>query len=303
MSSTSNSINSTIGASVNNTIAQHIRAAAGQWDNFDDQTDVHGYYSGVGSPEGVVAADIGSIYSDTGAGATGVYYKTTDTANTGWQLLSVGSSVISTQIFTTGSGTYTPTPGALFVWVRALAGGGGGGGSTSIVATQGVGGGGGAGGYAEYWEAATSRAYSIGSGGAGGTAGNTGSTGSNTTFGTAGAQILVAGGLGGVSDNSAAFGVAFGGAGGAATNGTLLIAGSTGYTATGAQGAIMGGLGANSPLGSGGVGACIVTTTSLNGSAGSGFGSGGGGGSCAGPAGSATGGAGANGVIIITEYA
>lgn len=42
-------------------------------------------FSGVGSPEGVVAAGIGSIYmrSDGGAGST-VYVKESGTAATGW---------------------------------------------------------------------------------------------------------------------------------------------------------------------------------------------------------------------------
>jgi len=87
MSTTNNAVNNQTGSSVNNVFHSHIRAASGQWHNYNDQTDAHGYYSGVGSPEGVVAADIGSYYSDTGAGATGLYYKTTDTVNTGWSLL------------------------------------------------------------------------------------------------------------------------------------------------------------------------------------------------------------------------
>lgn len=84
MSTTNNSINNQIGSPATNNFLTQIRSTSGQWQEFDDQTDVHGYYSGVGSPEGVVAADIGSIYTDTGAGASGVYYKTTDTVNTGW---------------------------------------------------------------------------------------------------------------------------------------------------------------------------------------------------------------------------
>lgn len=61
---------------------------------FDDETDSSGYYRYPGSPEGNVAADIGSLCSDTTNGP--IYYKTTDTANTGWvQVGASGSGVNS----------------------------------------------------------------------------------------------------------------------------------------------------------------------------------------------------------------
>jgi hypothetical protein len=47
-----------------------------------DGTDAFGYYNRAGTPEGFVAADIGSLAVDTSAGA--LFVKTTDTANTGW---------------------------------------------------------------------------------------------------------------------------------------------------------------------------------------------------------------------------
>lgn len=93
MATSNNSINRTIGAVSTNDSLSQLRATSGLWQQFDDQTDIHGYYSGVGSPEGVVAADIGSIYTDTGAGASGIYYKTTDTVNTGWVSVGAGSPV------------------------------------------------------------------------------------------------------------------------------------------------------------------------------------------------------------------
>ena len=41
--------------------------------------------SGTGSPEGVVTAQIGSLYSRTDGGATtSLYVKTSGTSNTGW---------------------------------------------------------------------------------------------------------------------------------------------------------------------------------------------------------------------------
>ena len=72
--------------------------------------------------------------------------------------------VVTSQVFTSGSGTYTPTTGARYVWVRCWGGGGGGGCAVGAASDVNVAGGGGAGGYGELWESATSRAYSVGSG-------------------------------------------------------------------------------------------------------------------------------------------
>lgn len=63
------------------------------WLSFNDETDTSGYYTSHGSPEGVVAADKGSVCSDTSNG--NLYTKTTDTANTGWLLLATSSSSVS----------------------------------------------------------------------------------------------------------------------------------------------------------------------------------------------------------------
>ena len=112
MSTTNNSINNTIGSVSTNTILNQLRAASGQWQQYFDQTDAHGYYSGSGSPEGVVAADIGSIYSDTGAGASGVYYKATDTVNTGWVLLAPTSTAVNFYVTQNANTTANTTGGA-----------------------------------------------------------------------------------------------------------------------------------------------------------------------------------------------
>ena len=216
------------------------------------------------------------------------------------------NTVLSKQIFTSGSGTYTPTAGARYVWIRAIGGGGQGGGCTSTTSQFGVGGGGGAGGYAELWEAATSRAYSVGAAGSGSAAGSTGGNGGATTFGTAGAQINVAGGSGGLAANAITTAqIAVGGAGGTSTTGTLLISGSKGSSAAGSitYFSTCPGDGACSPFGGYGAGTMCNSVTSVAGLAATGYGSGGGGGSCAGISGSAAGGNGGSGVIIITEYA
>lgn len=216
-----------------------------------------------------------------------------------------GGIVISQQIFTSGSGTYTPTAGARYVWVRAVAGGGQGGGCTSTTGQLNCGGGGGAGAYGEIWEVATSRAYAVGAGGSTGTTG-TGQAGGSTTFGTAGAQINLAGGSGGTSGTAGSgSGLATGGAGGAATTATFKIAGATGGTGFSSNtGTIArGGVGGNTPLGQTADTTYLVTNTSVTGGGGNGYGAGGTGGVCAGTAGSANGGTGASGCIIITEYA
>lgn len=82
--------------STSNQINQ-VRSSAGQWIDFDDQTDTFGFYNSAGSPEGVVAANTGSICSDTTNGD--IYKKTTDTANTGW----IGIPTIIQQVNTSTS--------------------------------------------------------------------------------------------------------------------------------------------------------------------------------------------------------
>lgn len=211
--------------------------------------------------------------------------------------------VISEQIFTSGSGTYTPTSGAKYVWVRAIAGGGQGGGTTTASAHPGAGAGGGSGGYAEFWEAATSRAYSVGAGGSTGTTG-TGQAGGNTTFGTAGAQISVGGGGGGTTTASSSGFASTGGAGGTTTNGALQIAGGIGYKGNYCwqpTGLASGG-GANSPLGIGGP-AVLEMTGSSSGSNATGYGAGGSGAIAVGASLTGNGGTGSSGCIIIMEFA
>jgi excisionase family DNA binding protein len=74
----------------NNGTISLTRASAGQWIAFNDGTDTWGLYNYAGSPEGVIAADIGTLAMDTGTGT--LYVKTTDTVSTGWLNLATGGS-------------------------------------------------------------------------------------------------------------------------------------------------------------------------------------------------------------------
>ncbi|KKL54086.1 hypothetical protein LCGC14_2268930, partial [marine sediment metagenome] len=69
-----------------------IRTSSGQWLNMADGTDTFGVYNNAGTPEGAVAANIGSLATDTTNGA--LYIKTTDTVATGW--VQVGTGVGNT---------------------------------------------------------------------------------------------------------------------------------------------------------------------------------------------------------------
>ncbi len=63
------------------------------WLRLSDGTDVWGLFSNGGTPEGVIAADIGSIATDTTNGT--LYVKTTDTLNTGWEAVGSDTDVES----------------------------------------------------------------------------------------------------------------------------------------------------------------------------------------------------------------
>jgi hypothetical protein len=180
----------------------------------------------------------------------------------------------TTQVFTSGSGTYTKPTGCTRIKVRMVGGGGAGGnavGSTS-------GGGGGAGGYVEANIPAPSATYSYAVGAAGGT----------TTFGT---SLLTAGaGDAGASSSTSSFG----GAGGSASGGFYNALGIVGYYGWAQSPIYVGGAGAGTPFGPGASGG---GTNNGNGQAANVFGAGGGGG-----VGGGVGGAGAGGIIIIEEF-
>jgi len=216
-------------------------------------------------------------------------------------------------VITNPTVTYTPSAGTKAIMVE-LIGGGGGGGSSSAPNTNGsAGGGGGAGGYVKFYISNPAGPYTVavGTGGSAGAAaathagnGGAGGGGTATTFQ---GGYLAGGGSGGAIGSANVSGA--GGNGGSASGGLINVTGSPGGPGTGgfANGAVSG-IGGSSVLGGGAFPASELTNnSSITGNAGS-ANSGGGGSGCATLGGGAsneiatTGGAGANGIIIITEY-
>lgn len=224
---------------------------------------------------------------------------------------------IAVQTFTaTGAYTYTPTTGMVYCTVEIQAGGGGSGGVTGVTSDIATSSAGGSGAYMKLLCTAAnvgaSCTGSVGIAGTAGTAGggNNGGAGGNTTFIINSSTWTAAGGLGGTGAiASSGNGTFLGAAGGANTTGSnatviLNVPGSSGDTGFGGNSSFTNsGNGANSLLGQGGRGVIRLTTGSTVGNAASGYG--------AGASGSvtftnntvtATGAAGTQGVVIITEY-
>ena len=214
----------------------------------------------------------------------------------------------SFQIFTSGSSaTYTRPAGIKSILVEAIGGGGGGGGISATSAQVAAAGGGGAGGYCRKWysSAASTYTYTVGSGGAGGTAGNNfGSNGTSTTFDIMTASL----GSGGAGEASTATLTGVGGNGGApgaATGGDINFSGTGGGYGLTSGTAVVSGNGGASTAASGGPavynGALTTSTAGANAAANTGSG-GSGAVSFTGTV-SRAGGNGADGIIIVWEYA
>ena len=210
---------------------------------------------------------------------------------------------VTTQKFT-ASGTYTPHAGLLFAIVECV-GGGGGGGGVAASSANGAAGGGGAGSYSRVRLTAAqigvSQTITVGAAGlAGATGNNPGGNGGDTSLGT---LCIGKGGTGG--GGAAANGGATGGAGGVAGTGDFTPVGTQGGTSNGGGAGTPNcpsGYGAASVFG-GGVAGVTASGGATNGNAGTNYGAGGSGGMCnASGAGTAAGGAGASGIVIVTEY-
>lgn len=210
---------------------------------------------------------------------------------------------VTKQVFTSGTATYTPTSGALHVIIECWGGGGAGGSVDGISGNNHSAAGGGAGGYSRLYTtaaAASGLTVTVGGGGSAAAAGNNaGGNGNDSSVGT----ICVAkGGTGGAG--SAAGAAPVGGAGGVAGTGDVAATGArgnAGFTNSGTTIFFPGGNGADSSVGTGGAGGSAASGVSA-GNAGSGFASGGGGGATYNTASDTTGGNGAGGLVVITEF-
>lgn len=217
-------------------------------------------------------------------------------------LLTDVPAFVSTKItvFTAASSTWTRDADCLAVNVEVQAGGGAGGGS---VDANSAGGGGGAGGYSRLLMSATaagaSQTVTVGAGGVA-VSGSGGGNGGASSFG---ALVSATGGAGGsVGANIASpSGSGGGGQGGAGASGDVNINGQNGNIGFGFNTTqLLAGAGGASVLGHGGV--VYVATTTTGGVAGTGYGAGGSGSITASSGGAQIGGAGSQGVVIVTEY-
>ncbi|SDH09028.1 hypothetical protein SAMN05216466_10763 [Paraburkholderia phenazinium] len=218
------------------------------------------------------------------------------------QLGQATGRLISVRVFT-ASGTYTPTAGTNSVDVELVGGGGGGGGTVATGSSAvSIGGGGGAGAYsrARFTTGFSGVTMTVGAAGTGGASGGgTGGTGGSTSFG---ALMGANGGFGGQGGSSSApVYVQAGGAGGAAGTGNILAqSGQPGQPSTAAAlGSFLSGGGAPTKFGGGGA---PIGTNTLPGNPAGAYGAGGGGAGNGASTSAQTGGAGGQGVIIITEY-
>lgn len=259
------------------------------------QTDIGGY------PRGAVVAS---------ATTFGIFWISTtennltnpDGGGAGWRKWSLSGGLVGIRVFA-ASTTYTPTSGTNAIEVLLIGGGGGGGGTPTMGAGQfAAAGGGGAGASLRSFLTSGFSGASIvvGPGGSGGIGAVNGSNGGTTSFGA----LSVTGGGGGSYGNPASIAsVQLGGGGGGTPSGGSLENNGGACGAPGiafASSNMVSGAGAPSILGGGGA---ALGTTTANGNNGSAPGSGGSGAMVQSTGTVKAGGTGANGVVIIREYA
>jgi hypothetical protein len=223
-----------------------------------------------------------------------------------WQTPSASFTKVLIQTFA-ASGTYTPTSGMKYCTIECIGAGGGGGGTTTCGAAQAsVGGGGGGGGYARTDASAAtigaSQTVTIGAGGSSGAVGGgAGGTGGTTSVGSLCASTGGAGGSGSGAITAVYF--AFGGgAGGGGSIGNIGNSGQPGGYGSGSStsGYVASGAGGTASYGGGGN--SVVGTGAGSGAGGGQYGGGGAGGATSTSNTQQTGGAGAIGYAVITEY-
>jgi len=229
-----------------------------------------------------------------------------------WQTASTSAFAINFIAFATeGTYTYTPTANTAAVIVEVIGAGGAGGGVTGLSTSGAVGGGGGAGAYIKSQftalEIGASQTITVGAGGVGNT--GIGGDGGDSSFGT---LLVATGGKGGLTINSGLNVAVLGGEGGASSAGPYASVGSYGFSGTmitptagsTTNSCIISGAGASTIYGQGGYSLILNSGSSLiTGAGGVGIGAGGSGAVAPpGVSGSAQGGAGSAGAVLITEF-
>ena len=216
-------------------------------------------------------------------------------------------SLLNVQIFTSGTGTYTPTSGTKTIIVDMVGGGGGGGGCVATGSSQfSITSGGGSAGYARIKIAnPTTYGYTVGNGGNGGS-GGVGSAGTTTSF----ASCTVGAGSGGTTIGPGTIASLFP-TYPSAQSGSNNLSGCTVITSIRGCGAnlplaasstaMFPSSGANTPGGFG-LGGVYPGGAAQTGQSGFGYGSGGSGSFLLPSTSATTGGAGASGIIIVYEY-
>ncbi len=274
---------------------------AGQTAKWTGPTSVKGANVYTSSTTAPATPDVGDFFYDR---TTGVLAMSVDDGNS-QQWLQVGppagniasnSAFVTIRTFTSNN-VYVPTPGTQFIQVECIGAGGSGGAGGSSVADVYQGGGGGGGGYSRSMltmaQIGASQSITIGVGGVGSL--NNGLPGSATSFG---GLCIANGGNGGGAGTVGQF--PGGGSGASPGTGDIAIAGTPGgyglYGSGGLAAIALAGDGGPGPLGGG-----AATATTGNGNVGTGYGSGGSGGNAYNTT-QRTGGNGAPGVVIITEY-
>lgn len=202
-----------------------------------------------------------------------------------------------------GTTLYTKPAGITSIYVECIGPGGGGGGAAATTAGNlSLGGGGGGGGYAAVFIVSAASSYDVvvGAGGAGvsGAAGSAGSAA--TTFGATSVCTAGAATGGDVLSSGSSVGIANGGNRALGTVGDLLLSGSAGCVGLRLSGSV--GIGGQSGAAARGGQWRTGATSQSNGGAGGIYGGGGAGACSVNGGGAQTGGAGADGRIIVWEY-
>lgn len=251
-----------------------------------------------------------AINGASNTGASGQFLQSNGSAAPPTWVTATSGMLNNIKVYTSGSGTYTPSANTKTLWVVMIGGGGAGGGAnySGCSGTYFVGGGGGAGGYCEgFIPFAASFSYSVGTGGVGNTTcGAAGGSGTATTFSTFNAGGGAGGASAAQSSGSGSIVTAAGGTGGSALGGIVLSNGQngdSGYEVSGNYYAVSGD-GAGTRFGGGGAGSswfAYYYNFSRAGTSATSYGAGGGGALAAG-SGSVAGGNGAGGIIIVYEF-